>query len=303
MATKRKESGRGAARPRQIPKSGWRDILRRVKLRVGKDNLSIIAAGVAYYGMFAIFPALAALVSIYALVADPADIQNQLAAMEGVMPEEVQAILARQPEDIAGQSGGALGAGVLFGLLVALWSAAKGVKALFIALNIAYQEEESRGFLKLNGMALLLTLGAIIFIIVSLGLIAALPVLLGNLGLSSGVETLVSLARWPLLAILVMLGFAVLYRYCPDHEQPQWRWVSWGAGIGTGLWLLGSILFSFYISNFGDYNETYGALAAVIILLLWLYLTAYVILLGAEFNAETEHQAEGDSTAGKGKPG
>jgi membrane protein len=183
-----------------------------------------------------------------------------------------------------------------------LWSAAKGVKALFIALNIAYQEEESRGFLKLNGMALLLTLAAIIFIIVSLGLIAVLPVLLGGLGLPPAGETLVSLARWPLLGILVMFALAMLYRYGPDREQPQWRWVSWGAVIATLLWLLGSILFSFYAANFGEYNETYGALAAVIILLLWLYLSAYVILLGAEFNAETEHQTRHDTTGEKNKP-
>jgi membrane protein len=299
MPTKKREHGRKAGRPREIPTSGWGDVLRRVNTRLGKDHISIVAAGVAFYGMLAIFPALAALVSIYALVADPADIQNQMSAVQGAVPEEVYSIITRQLQQIAGQSSGALGVGVVISILFALWSAAKGTKSLIIALNIAYNEDEKRGFIRLNAVALLLTLAAVLFVIVTLGLIAALPALLGNLGLPSSMEILVSLARWPLLAILVMIGLTVLYRYGPDRDQPSWRWVSWGALTATVLWLIGSALFSLYVANFGEYNETYGALAAVVILLLWLYLTAYVILLGAELNAETEHQTRRDTTRGE----
>lgn len=302
MAVRKTERGSGAKKPREIPSGGWRDILRRVNTRLGKDHISIVAAGVAFYGMLAIFPALAALVSIYALIADPADIQNQMAALKGVVPEEVHGILTRQLQQIAGRSGGALGIGALVAILAALWSAAKGTKALIIALNIAYGEEEGRGFIRLNAVALLLTLAAVLSMIVSLGLIAALPALLGNLGLPEPWRSAVSLARWPLLALLVAVGLAVVYRFGPDRDQPQWRWVSWGAVSATVLWLIGSVLFSIYVANFGEYNETYGSLAAVVILLLWLFLTAYVILLGAEFNAETEHQTGRDTTRGGPRP-
>jgi membrane protein len=301
MAAKQTERGRKAEKPREIPARGWGDILRRVNYRLGKDHISIVAAGVAFYGMLAIFPALAALVSIYALIADPADIQGQLSVIQGVVPGEVYTILARQLQQIAGRSSGALGLGAFIGILAALWSTAKGTKSLIIALNIAYGEEEKRGFIKLNAAALLLTLAAVVFIIIALGLIAALPALFGNLGLPPGMERIISLGRWPLLALLVMIALAVLFRFGPDRDQPRWRWVSWGAFAATVLWLIGSALFSFYVANFGEYNETYGALAAVVILLLWLYISAYVILLGAELNAETEHQVGHDTT--RGAPG
>jgi membrane protein len=302
MPTRKRERGRKAKRSREIPASGWGDVLRRFNARLGKDHISIVAAGVAFYGMLAIFPALAALVSIYALVADPADIQNQMTAVQGAVPEEVYSIITRQLQQIAGQSSGALGIGVVISILFALWSAAKGTKSLIIALNIAYREDEQRGFIKLNTVALLLTLMAVLFVIVTLGLIAALPALLGSFGLPSSMEILVSLARWPLLAILVMIGLTVLYRYGPDRDQPRWQWVSWGAFTATVLWLIGSAIFSLYVANFGEYNETYGALAAVVILLLWLYLTAYVILLGAELNAETEPQTRHDTMRGESRP-
>lgn len=307
MATARQtlhhdERGRAANRPGQIPTSGWRDIVVRVKDELTDDNISIVAAGVAFYALLAIFPALAAMVSIYGLVANPGDVQQQFTAFGGILPPEARALLSEQLGKIAGQAGATLSIGVIVGLLLTLWSATKGTNSLITALNIVYDEQEKRSFLKLNALALSLTLGAIILAVLALGLIVALPALLGKLGLPEGMQTLVSLLRWPLLALAVMSGLAVIYRYGPSRKEPRWQWVSWGAVVATLLWLAGSALFSFYVSNFGNYNETYGSVGAIIILLMWFYLTAYIVLLGAEFNAEMEHQTQQDTTEGEPQP-
>lgn len=293
--------GREANTPEQVPARGWRDILLRVKDEVSNDNLSIVAAGVAFFGMLAIFPALATLVSIYGLAADPVSLEGQISILQGVLPKEVYDLIGQQLQKMAGKSSGALSAGALIGLLITLWSAGKGMKALITAFNIAYNEDEGRGFFKLNAMALLLTLAAILFIIVTLGLIAALPVLLGSLSLPESLRIILSWGRWPLLAILLMIGLSMLYRYAPHRDKPRLRWVSWGSVAATMLWLAGSALFSLYVSHFGSYNKTYGSLAAIVILLMWLYITAYAILLGAELNAESERQTRKDTTRGKPK--
>jgi membrane protein len=294
--------GRQAQRPGEIPRQGWRDIALRVKEETTRDNLSIIAAGVAFYAMLAIFPALAALVSIYGLVADPAQVSQHMAAIGQMLPQQAYQILDQQLSSVASTSGGALTFGAVGGLLLALWSAAKGMKAVLLALDITYDEEERRGFFKFNGLALLLTFGAVLFVILSLGLIAILPALLGSLGLPQTLETALAWLRWPILGLLVILGLAVLYRFGTDRDQPRWRWVSLGAVLATVLWLVVSALFSWYVSNFGSYQETYGAMGAVIILLMWFYITAYVVLLGAEINAEMEHQTERDTTRGAERP-
>lgn len=294
--------GREAGRPREIPRPGWRDILLRVKEEQSKDHLSIIAAGVAFYSLLALFPALAALISLYGLVADPAQVQQQLSQVSGFLPPEAHRLLDQQLSRIVSQSGGALSLALIGGVLLALWSAAKGMNALITALNVAYDEEETRGFFKLNGLALLLTFLGILFVLISLTLITAVPALLGNLGLPGFLQAIVNIGRWFLLAVLIMLGLAALYRYAPDRDQPQWNWVSWGSGIATALWILASLLFSFYVANFASYNETYGSVGAIIILLMWFYLTAYVILLGAELNAEMERQTRKDTTRGESRP-
>ena len=294
--------GRAATRPTQIPTKGWRDILLRVKDEVSQDNVSIVSAGVAFYALLAIFPALAALVSIYGLWADPAQIQQQLATVDTILPNQAREILNNQLSKVAGQGYTALSLGVIGGVLLALWSATKGTKALMTALNIVNDEEEKRSFLKLNAVALSLTLGAILFAIIALALIVALPALLGNLGLQEYARLWVAGLRWPLLALAVIVALAVLYRYGPSRDEPRWRWVSWGAVAATVLWLIGSALFSFYVSHFGSYNETYGSLSAVIILLMWFYLTAFVVLLSAELNAEMEHQTVKDTTEGEPRP-
>jgi membrane protein len=296
------DRGREASSPSQIPRPGWRDILIRTWQGQTDHNLSIIAGGVAFYALLAIFPALAATVSIYGLVADPADVQAHLASLSGILPQAAYEIIDDQLTQIVSQSGGALGIGLAGGILLALWSASRGILGIIMALNVVYEEHEKRGFLKLNGTALLLTLLGIVMVLISLSLIAALPALSGYLGLPDSLRILVTVGRWPLLAVLTMTVLALLYRYAPSREVARFRWISWGAALATMIWVVVSLLFSFYVSNFGDYNETYGSISAIIILMMWLYITAYVILMGAELNAEIEHQTKKDTTTGAPEP-
>ncbi|MFA5516629.1 MAG: YihY/virulence factor BrkB family protein [Desulfuromonadales bacterium] len=300
--TETNDRGRQARKPGEIPKQGWRDVVLRVKDEQKRDNLSVVAAGVAFYSLLAIFPALAAAVSIYGLVADPAQLQQQLQSLSQMLPQQAYQILDQQLSSLVRQSGQALGLGVALGILVALWSANKGMKALITSLNITYNEKEKRGFFKLNGLALLLTFGAIVFFLISMALIVIVPALLGNIGLPSFIHGLVNYLRWPLLAFFVIVALAVLYHMGPSRDRPRWQWVSWGAIIGATLWIVASILFSVYVANFGSYNKTYGSMGAVIILLMWFFLTAYAVLIGAEFNAEMEHQTRRDTTRGEARP-
>jgi membrane protein len=294
--------GRSASHPREISISGWKDIFVRVWAGLNNDNVAMVAAGVAFYLLLAIFPAMGATVSIYGLISDPADVQQQLAQLTTLLPKEAQTILSQQLNAVASQSSRALSIGLVGSILLALWSTTKGVKALITSLNIVYNEHEKRGFFKLNAVALMLTIGAIIFLILALSLVVALPALLGNFGLQEYAQILILMSRWFLLALIVITSLAVLYRYGPSRKSPRWQWVSWGAILATFLWLAGSALFSYYVSNFASYNETYGALGAIVILLMWFYLTAYVILLSAEVNAETEHQTAQDTTVGGDQP-
>jgi membrane protein len=298
------EAGRGreAGGPRQIPRRGWGDILVRVRREVGDDNLSMISAGVAFYAILALFPAIAALISIYGLIADPNQVEQQVQAASDFLPQEVMTIIEGQMQSVASHPAQALGLGVAAGILFALWSATKGTKSMITALNIVYEEEEHRGFFKLNAVAFLLTLFTIVLAVVTLAVIVVLPVVLGMIGLGSLGETLVQVLRWPILGALVVFTLAVLYRYGPSRHKARWRWTSWGALGATLLWLVASWLFSLYVANFGDYGATYGSVGAVIVLLLWLYVSAFVVLLGAEVNAEMEHQTERDSTVGGDQP-
>ncbi|MBP1151082.1 MULTISPECIES: YihY/virulence factor BrkB family protein [unclassified Methylocaldum] len=296
------DRGRSAVRPWDIPLAGWRDIAYRVKNEVVHDNISIVAAGVAFYALLAIFPALAAMIGLYGLVADPADVQKEIEALANIVPAEAHALLSRQLNDIASHANTALSLSVLIGLAVAIWSATKGITSLITALNIVYNEQEKRSFLKLNGLALAFTFGGILFALVAIGLIAGLPAFLSFTGLRGFLSFLFSLLRWPLLALAFIFGLAVVYHYGPCRNAPRWQWISPGAVLAVVLWLIGSGLFSFYVSNFGNYNETYGSVGAIVILLTWFYLTAYVVLLGAELNAEMEHQTKEDTTIGEPEP-
>ena len=299
MATKAEAArGRAADTPRQIPAAGWRDVLWRVKDEVARDNLSLVAAGVAFYALLAIFPALAAIVSIYGLLADPQTVEQQLAATSQVLPEQARSIIQEQLTRVASGAPTALGLSAIVSVLLALWSANKGTQSLITALNIVYDEEEKRGLVWLTVLSLALTLGIILFMIVGLAAIAVMPALFGNLGLPEEIRQLASWLRWPILGIGFVIGLAIFYRVAPSREGARWRWVSWGAVVATVLWLIGSVLFSWYVSNFGSYNETYGSIGAVVVLMMWFWVSALIVLLGAELNAEMEHQTEHDTTRG-----
>lgn len=294
--------GRTAERPSDIPKQGWWDILKRMKDDFGKFELDVVSAGVAFNEFFALFPALVAGVSIYGLVAEPATVERQMGMAAGFLPGEARGLIGDQLHTVASAPQGALGWSLAISLLIALWGATRGIKALISGLNIVHHEDEKRGFIAYNLTALALTLGAVLFGLVALVLIAGLPAILDWLPIGEFGRTLASVLRWPLLAVFVMIGLAVLYRYAPSRDRPQWRWVSWGAGLATVLWLAGSALFSLYAARFGNFNETYGSLAAVAVTLLWFQLTALAVLLGALLDAEMEHQTGRDTTAGPEKP-
>lgn len=259
-----------------------------VRDEIKRDNLAIVASGVAFYAFFAIFPALVALVALYGLVADPADIPGHMQQLDGVMPPAVVDILKGQATRLANQSSSSLSWSLVVSLLVTLWSANKGAKALIRSLGIAYDAPEQRGFVKLTALSLALTLGALVTALLAIALVVLTPIVLGFLGLGGAAEALIRWLRWPVLLGLVLLGLAVVYRYAPSERPRAWRWVTPGSALATVLWLLGSAAFSFYLSNFANYNQTFGSLATGAILLMWFYLTAFVILLGAETNAVVE---------------
>ena len=294
--------GRGADTPSEIPARGWRDIAFRVKDEIGQDNISVAAAGVAFYTLLAIVPALGALVSVYGLAADISDVENQIVAIAGMLPQEALELLREQLHRVVSTADTSLSFGAIFGLLLTIWSATKGVGALFTALNIAYDEDEKRSFLRLTLVTLGFTVGGIVAVLVILALVVGVPAVTEALGLWGPLAWAISIARWPLLGIMLVLAMALLYRHGPSRDEPKWRWVSWGAAFATVVWILGSLAFSFYVSNFGSYNETYGSLGAVVILMMWFWLSAYIVLIGAEINAEMEHQTAKDTTEGHPQP-
>ena len=290
--------GRGAHHPGEIPPRGWKDVLWRAWSEVSDQNLFLIAGGVTYAILLALFPGLAALVSLYGLLFDTAQIERQIDALSGILPAQTQELLSQQLHSLVEASSSALGLGAVFGLVLALWSASRGMSGLITAINIAYEEKEGRGFFKLNMIALGLTLGLLIGGIVAIALVAVLPAAVQFLAVGTATKWLLMIVQWPLLIILVMLGLAVLYRYAPDRNKPQWRWVSPGAITATILWIVASIGFTVYVANFNSYGKTYGSLGGVVILLTWLYLSAFMILLGAVINAQSEQQTAKDSTEG-----
>jgi len=288
--------GSEAERPTQIPAKGWLQILKRAWKEGKEDNVSLMAAGVAFYAFLAIFPALIAAVGIYGLVANPDTVTQQVNDLLKGAPAETRTLVQQQLHNIVSTRSGALSTTVVIGILGALWSASGGMGNLMKAVNIAYDEDETRGFFKRRGTALLLTIGAILFVVVAVGLIAVLPGLLSSLG-TAGV-VLVQVARWVGLVVAVMVALAIVYRYAPDRDNPKLMWASQGALIAGVIWVVASVGFAVYASTSGSYSKTYGALAGVIVLLMWLYITAYIVLLGAEVNAEAERQTMADTTVG-----
>ncbi|MGI8893457.1 MAG: YihY/virulence factor BrkB family protein [Bacteroidia bacterium] len=278
--------------PKDINSTGWKKILLRVKDRIEENNLTIVAAGVAFYAFLAIFPALMAIISVYGLVINPQQIEQQISQISGMVPEEAFSIIETRIENLVSTQGSTLGWGTTLGILISLWVANAGTKSLFTGLDIAYDIKNDRGFIKQNAITLLFTLGAIITLILSLILIVGFPAIVKAFNLPGNIETLVSWLRWPLLAIIVILFISMIYRYAADRETPEFKWVITGAVLATLLWLLASLAFSYYVSNFGNYGEMYGAISAVVILMLWLYLTCLIILVGGEVNSASENYAE-----------
>jgi membrane protein len=293
--------GRGARSPRDIPGSGWRDILVRTWRAIGADHVSVVAAGVAFFGLLALFPAIAAFVSMAGFFIDPQQMQEQVSTYTEALPPEAAEIVNRQAEQVA-SSDSAAGWGAALGFLLALWGASKGVKTLMEGMNIAYAEEEKRNFLVFNLVALALTLFLIFGLVVAVGAAVVAPALASFMSFPPWIAGVMTYAPWPLLLVLTIVGLAVIYRYGPSRETAEWRWLTPGAVVATVIWLIGSVGLSVYVSNFGSYNATYGALGGVIVLLLWLWLSSFAVLLGAELNAEIEHQTRTDTTTGAPRP-
>ena len=296
------DRGRLATAPSEIPARGWKDILWRVYARITECRVIAVAAGVAFYVLLAIFPAIAALIAIYGLFADPGAIASHLDSISSFVPGGAIEVLRDQMSRLAAQGAGTLGLAFIVGLAVSLWSANAGIKALFDALIIVYGEKEKRSFVRLNLISLGLTLAAIVFLLLALGLVAVVPLALKYIGLESATEWIIKVARWPLLFVAVGVALSVLYRYGPSRNEPQWHWVSWGSMFAALVWIAASLLFSWYAENFGSYNKTYGSLGAIIGFMTWIWLSIIVVLAGAAIDAEMEHQTVRDTTATASRP-
>jgi membrane protein len=270
-------------------KRGAKETALIVKDQIQDDHLSIIAAGIAFYIFLALFPAIVALLSIYGLVMEPQQVQQQVDQI-GMLPEESQQFLSNTLQNLASKSGQSLGWGMALSILISLWSANSGTKALFEGINIAYHDKNSRSFVKENSISLVFTVGAIFILIICLSLIVAFPALAGNLGLPDVFHTIIEWGRWLLLGVIIVFCISAIYRYAPVKKHPRTKWINWGAIVATVLWLIGSWLFSFYVSNFGNYDEMYGPAAAIVVLMLWFFLSCLFVLIGAELNAVLENR-------------
>jgi membrane protein len=290
--------GRDAARPQDIPAPGWRDILWRVANATMADRVLSTAGSVAFFVLLAIFPGIATLVSLYGLFADPGQIIGHLAGLAGILPDGVLSLLMSEMTRVAQQGTGSLGLASLAGLLISLWSANSGVATLFDALNVVYKEHETRSLFRFYATTFLFTLGSIVITLAAFAAVVVVPVMLNLVGLGAAAEMLLSIARWPILFSVVVIGLALLYRYGPRRRSPQWQWVSWGSVLAAALWLGASMLFSLYVASFDSYNRVYGSLGAGVGFMTWIWLSVVIMLLGGELNSEMEHQTARDTTVG-----
>jgi membrane protein len=294
--------GRRAARPSAFGWRAWRAVLGRVWTRMGTDHLSIVAAGVAFFGALAAFPSLAALLGLYGLVADPARVHAALEAARPLLPGEVHALIVEQARALIAARAQTLGPAVAVSLGFALWSARAGVMALVEGLNIVYRETDDRGFFTQQAVALGLTLLLILVAGLAMAAVVATPAALALADLGPAETAIARVAPLGVLGGALVFVIGLVYRLGPHRAPARTRWVSWGAVIAATVWAVSSIALSLYFSRFTDLNATYGALGAVAGLLLWLYVSAYVVLLGATLNAELEHQTARDTTTGPERP-
>jgi membrane protein len=293
--------GRRAHTPGAIPWLGWRQVLVRTYKEISSDRISLVAAGCAFYATLALFPSISMLVSLYGLVFDPATVEPQLATLQGVLPPEAYTLIANWVHTLVSRGSATLGASLLISTLIALWSSATGTKAMLSALNLAYEEKERRSFVRFQLVGLFMTLCAILGAILGIAILVFLPVAVDFLGLSSYAKQLLRLGSLGLLLFFVLLSLSLLYRYGPSRNTARWHWVTPGSLVATALWLIVSVLFSFYVGHVASYDATYGPLGAVVGVMMWFWVTAYVVLLGAELNAELELQTTFDSTLGPPK--
>lgn len=293
--------GRFADSPAELPARAWRDVFWRVYAGFTDDRVMAVAGGVTFYTMLALFPALAAFISLFGLYAEPVAVIRELDQWRGVLPGAAVEIISDQIERIVTGSNRTLGFAFALSLVVALWSANAGMKALFDALNIVYGESEKRSFIRLNAVSLLFTSGALALMLLAMGAVVVLPLALAMLPGLPG-ELLIRWGRWPLLFVAVSIGLALIYRYAPSRERPRWQWLSVGSVFAASAWLASSMLFSWYAANLTDYNETYGSLGAIMAFMIWVWISVIVVLVGAQINAEAEHQTARDSTTGAPLP-
>ncbi|WP_245885219.1 YihY/virulence factor BrkB family protein [Kineococcus rhizosphaerae] len=294
--------GEDADSPRQIPSRGWLAVSKRAWAEAKEDQVPLLAAGVAFKAFLAIFPALTAAFLVWGIFGDTNSIKDQINGIQAI-PQAARDLVVQQVTTVAdGKS--AAGITAVVAIVLALWSASSGVQNLMAATNTAYDEKETRGFVKLKGTALLLTVGAIVFMLLAIAFIGVVPVLIKALGAGAVVSVVVNVLRWVLLLGLILVALGVVYRVAPDRDAPRVKWLSVGAGVATVLWLVVSAGFSVYVTVAGSssYAKNYGSMAGVVILLMWLWLTSYAILLGAEINAESEKQTNRDTTVGPAEP-
>jgi len=294
--------GRDADKPAEIPARGLKDVFWRIVSGVMEDRVTLIAAGVTYYLLLALFPAASVLVSLYGLMADPAAIADRIASLGSVMPAEALDIFLNQVRALSAERGATLSAGLVGGLALALWSANNGIKALFDAMNVAYREKEKRSIVRLNLVSLAFTFGAFLIAIVILFSMGVVPAVLNYFWLDRWAELIIRVARWPIMMVFVGFGIMALYRFGPSREPAKVRWLTWGAVFSTLLWFAASLGVSFYLSNIANYNATYGTLGALIGFMVWTWISAIIVIVGAEINAELEHQTTRDSTTGTPRP-
>lgn len=291
----------GPHRTRSRAGQAW-SVVKAVQARTTRDNLNVVAAGCAFFALLALFPFLGALISVFGLVADPAQVSQQLEIIRGTVPDDAYGIIADQVKQVSAQDS-ALSFGLAVSVAIALYSSTKGTKAIMSALNIVYDETENRNIVMQNLVALGLTAGFILGMAVALLAVVVVPAVLAVLDLGQGLTgVLVDLVRWSLLAVGLFGALAVIYRVAPNRRPARFQWLTWGAVVAAVLWLAASMLFSWYVSSFGSYNETYGSLGAVVVLLMWFFIGAYAVLIGGEINAEIERRTRRDSTTKPDRP-
>jgi membrane protein len=293
--------GRHATQPSDIPWKGWRQVIHRTYLEIASDRISLVAAGCAFYATLALFPAITMLISIYGLVFDPRTVEPQLQVIKELLPPAAFSLIAERVHSLVSQGKATLGFSVLVSTMIALWSSSTGTKSMLSALNMAYEERERRGFLRFQAMGLTMTLCGILGAIVALVILVFLPVAIEFVGLDAYSKALLRVASLGLLIAFVMTSLSLLYYFGPSRTSAQWRWITPGSSIATLLWLTASVLFSLYVGHISSYDTSYGPIGAVVGVMMWFWVSAYAVLLGAELNAELELQTSEDTTTGPPK--